>query len=490
MQRIEIVVDGAHISAALIIPTAGLVHKAGIVQRADGLHCPGRIKLTPAFVEGHPAADARMAAQGFHGGLQLFAVCFPAGCFSAAQQAPERLCVGQAAHKGLQHIGQVGDEPQVVSAAAVHHVLPDHKAQPVAVVVPALRLDLGVLAQQIESQRFHLAQLPLHRRIGRRGIQALRPVALVQQAVEQDGLSVQAEAQHAPRIRLTAPLAQGKVAVHGVELLLPSLRGAHGQVIQKRGIRAPRKEMFLRDVQRHLAVPVRFVAAPVLGNGHAAGPHHGPQVHRTAGHGSMGSHGHGAGIVVRRDRERLDVVFRYTLHPDRLPDAALGRIEHAAGLQGLLAPGLRAAVRGVLHGHPQAVAARIVELGGDIQCEGPVAAPMAAHQMAVHLHRTGIVHRAEVQQHPAPFSRRGSKGAVVVQPLAGLQGAAHAGGLCFRRVGHQNAAVPRSGVFCCLSNGVLPQAVQVLIAVPAHSRARIFREWVHGFTAFDLLVSF
>ena len=51
-------------------------------------NCPGRIKLAPAFVEGYPAADARMAAQGFHGGLQLFAVCFPAGCFSAAQQAP------------------------------------------------------------------------------------------------------------------------------------------------------------------------------------------------------------------------------------------------------------------------------------------------------------------------------------------------------------------------------------------------------------------
>ena len=490
MQRIEIVVDGAHISAALIIPAAGLVHKAGIVQRADGLHCPGRVKLAPAFVERHPAADTGMAGKRLYRGFQLPAVFFPAAFLSTAQQLPEWLCIGQAAQQRLQHIGQVGDEPQLVGAAAVHHVLPDHKAQPVAVVIPALRLDFCVLAQQVEAQRFHLAQLPLHRRIGRRGIQALRPVALIQQAVEQDGLSVQAEAQHALRIRLTAPLAQGKVAVHGVELFLLSLCGSHGQVIQKRGIRAPRKEMFLRDVQRHLAVPVRFVAAPVLGNGHAPGPHHGPQVHRTAGHGSMGFHGHGAGIVVRRDRERLDVVFRHTLQPDRLPDAALGRIEHAAGLQGLLAPGLRAAVRGVLHGHPQAVAACAVELGGDIQCEGPVAAPMAAHQMAVHLHRTGIVHRTEVQQHPAPFSRRGSKGAVVVQPLAGLQGAAHAGGLCLRRVGHQNAAVPRSGVFSCLSNGIFPQAVQVLIAVPAHGRARIFREWVHGFTAFDLLVSF
>ena len=32
---------------------------------------------------------------------------------------------------------------------------------------------------------------------------------------------------------------------------------------------------------------------------------------------------------------------------------------------------------------------------------------MAAHQMAVHLHRTGIVHRAEVQQHALAGKRTG-----------------------------------------------------------------------------------
>ena len=45
----QVVVQGVHIPAALIVPAAGLVHKAGIVQRADGLHCPGGIVLSPAL---------------------------------------------------------------------------------------------------------------------------------------------------------------------------------------------------------------------------------------------------------------------------------------------------------------------------------------------------------------------------------------------------------------------------------------------------------
>ena len=201
----------------------------------------------------------------------------------------------------------------------------------------------------------------------------------------------------------------------------------------------------------------------------------------------MGFHGHGAGIIVRGDGQLRDVVFRHTLQPDSLPDAALGRVEHPAGPEGLLAPGLRAAVRGVLHGHPQAVAARIVELGGDIQCEGPVAAPMAAHQMAVHLHGAGIVHGPEVEQHPPAGARRGHKAPVVVEPRPGLQGAPHAGGFRLRGVGHQNVAVPLCGQPRRAGDGVLPQAVQVLVAVPPQGRAGIFgqRMMLHTVTAFS-----
>ena len=303
-------------------------------------------------------------------------------------------------------------------------------------VVPALRLYLCVLAQQVVAQRLYLAQLPFHRRIRGRGVQSLRPVALIQQAVEQDRLVVQAKAQHAPCVRCTAPLAQGKVAVHGVELFFLSLRGAHGQVVQKGRVRAPWEEILVRNMQRHFTVLAGLIAAPVLGNGHTPGAHHRPQVRRTAGRRGMYFHSHGAGIVVRRNGERLDVIFRHALQPDGLPDAALGGIEHPAGLQSLLAPRLCAVAGGVLHRHPQAVAAGAVELRGNIQRKGPVAAPVAAHQMAVHLHGAGVVHCAEMQQHPAAHPGGRRKVPMIVQPLPGLQCAPHPGGAALRRVGH------------------------------------------------------
>ena len=95
-----------------------------------------------------------MALQGLYRGFQLPGIFFPARFRFAAQQAPERPCVGQAAEQRLEHVGQVGHEPELVGPAAVHHVLPDDEAQLIAVVIPALRLDLGVLAQKVEAQLF------------------------------------------------------------------------------------------------------------------------------------------------------------------------------------------------------------------------------------------------------------------------------------------------------------------------------------------------
>ena len=54
-------------------------------------------------------------------------------------------------------------------------------------VIPPLRLDLRVFAQQVEAQFLDGLQFVHHRRVGRRGIQALRPVALVEQTVQQEG---------------------------------------------------------------------------------------------------------------------------------------------------------------------------------------------------------------------------------------------------------------------------------------------------------------
>ena len=201
----------------------------------------------------------------------------------------------------------------------------------------------------------------------------------------------------------------------------------------------------------------------------------------------MGFHGHGAGIIVRGDGQLRDVVFRHPLQPDGLPDAALGRVEHPAGSEGLLAPGLHAGAGGVLHGHPEPVMAGRVQRIGNIQRKGPVAAPVAPHQMAVDLHGAGIVHGPEVEQHPPAGARRGHKAPVVVEPRPGLQGAPHAGGFRLRGVGHQNIAVPLCGQPGRAGDGVLPQAVQVLVAVPPQGRAGVFgqRMMLHTVTAFS-----
>ena len=412
--------QGVHIAPALVEPAAGLVHQTGAVQHPEGLHGFSGIELPPPFVEGHPAGNAGVAPQRLHRVGQLVGVLLPAGRFCTTQQAVGSLPVREAAQQRLQHIGQVGDEPQIIGAAAVDDVLPDDQAQTVAVVIPALRLDLGVLAQQVEAQRFHLAELPLHGCVRGRGIQALRPVALIQQAVEQDGLVVQAEAQHPVGVRCTAPLAQGKVTVHRVELGFLPLVGAHRQVVKEGRVRAPWEEMLFRDVQGHFAVLVGLVAAPVLGDGHAPGPHHGPQVDRTAGLCRVHPHRHRAGVVVRGDGQGLDVVVRHPLQPDGLPDAALGRVEHPAGPEGLLASRLRTGAGGVLHRHPEGVMALRAEQVGNVQRKGPVAAPVSPGQTAIHLHRAGVVHCPEVEQDAPALARWGREGAVVVEPLAGL----------------------------------------------------------------------
>ena len=79
---------------------------------------------------------------------------------------------------------------------------------------------------------------------------------------------------------------------------------------------------------------------------------------------------------------------------------------------------------------------------GDVQREGPVAAPVSPGQTAIDLHRAGVVHSPEVEQDAPALARRGREGAVVVEPLAGLQRPAHAGGFRLGRIGYEDSAVP------------------------------------------------
>ena len=76
-----------------------------------------------------------------------------------------------------------GDGEKVIFPAAVYHVLPDEHAEAVAVIVPAQRLDFDVLAEHVEAQVLHELNVKNHRVVARRGVEPVREVALVKNAV-------------------------------------------------------------------------------------------------------------------------------------------------------------------------------------------------------------------------------------------------------------------------------------------------------------------
>ena len=83
-----------------------------------------------------------------------------------------------------------GDGQQIVLSAAGGHILPDQHPQPVAVVIPAHRLNFDVLAQHIEAQLLHARNIIDQRLVRRRGIQSVRPITLIEHAMVEIRLPV------------------------------------------------------------------------------------------------------------------------------------------------------------------------------------------------------------------------------------------------------------------------------------------------------------
>ena len=76
-----------------------------------------------------------------------------------------------------------GDGEKVIFPAAVYHVLPDEHADAVAVIIPAHRLDLDVLAEHVEAHVLHELDIEHHRVVARRGVEPVGEVPLVKNAV-------------------------------------------------------------------------------------------------------------------------------------------------------------------------------------------------------------------------------------------------------------------------------------------------------------------
>ena len=83
-----------------------------------------------------------------------------------------------------------GNNSRIIAAAAVYHILPHEHSEPVAVIVPAQRLDLYVLAQHIKAHVLGGLNVKNERLIRRGGVHAVGPVALIEQTVVEIRLAV------------------------------------------------------------------------------------------------------------------------------------------------------------------------------------------------------------------------------------------------------------------------------------------------------------
>ena len=429
------------------MPAAGRVDRARLVHGLDDLHGRLAVKLAPALVERYPHGDARVVVErGDH----------------VAQLVQKRLARRhvRAAEEGIPAVVEVParhergrDDERVVALAAAGHVLPDEHAQPVTVVIPAVALDLDVLAQHVEAHILGQLDVVDERVVARRGVEPVRPVALIEQPVVKIRLAVEKQAAHAVLVRLDAALAHGKVAVDRVAA------ERHAEGVERRLLRRPGAEGAHRHVRRNAR---RECVAAAL------------KVDRALPLALDGDL-HLMRVKQRRHAQGADVILRHALEPDRLPDAALRRVPDAVRVQRLLAARELGLVGRVAHAHEDRVL--FCQHLGDVHRERQVAARVRGQLHTVAPHGRSLIDRAEVQQHAAdvePVRQRDR--ADVPQVFLRLQDVSHAGQLALGREGHKDRAVGLRGLLRARRDRVAPRAVEIQVAVAHHLRPGILRQ--------------
>ena len=161
-----------------------MVDEPRLVQAAHQLQHLFGVELAPALVENHPQSDAGAVIKLLYHVGQLRAKLLPRLLVSPPKEGVELVAqMPSSDQRGR-------DDKGTVVPAAAGHILPDQHAEPVTVVIPAQGLHLDVLAQHVEAAVFGRLNVKDQGLVRRRGVEPVRPVALVQQAVLEIGLAV------------------------------------------------------------------------------------------------------------------------------------------------------------------------------------------------------------------------------------------------------------------------------------------------------------
>ena len=275
-----------------------------------------------------------------------------------------------------------------------------------------------MLAQGVEAEIFHGKDIVGVAFRGGGSEQPLRPVALIQQTVEEPGLAVETQAgifAHLFDFQRT----DGKVGFH------PVLRRFQGEAVKIGVVRTPETGIFRGN--SHLPVFQRELSQLLHTDRTLQGRNRGD--------------GHGRTVIF--DVQLLDIGLRHAFQPHRLPDAGHGGVPHAAPVPHLLAVGEGLAAKIVGAADHQLVFFR--QRFGDVHGKGGIAPLMAAQVLPVHEHLRRLVGGADVEQHPLPAKAPGQdKFSAIPQWRAFLKMPSDAGKPGLRAEGYRNAHVK-----CC-----------------------------------------
>ncbi len=191
--------DVDYVAYVVEIAAAGAVYQAtGVVIRRPLGDFLG-LELPPGFIERHPHHDAGKIVVGVHDCLPFP----PKNAFRLGSAIP----LGTLAF-------HAGPRFPFVAEVAAGHVLPHQHPQQVAVVVPAGGFYFHVLADHVEAHVARFLDVKQQRRVGGRGVEAVRPPALVERAVLKHKFVVDQHPLDALGVGLAADLAHGEVASH------------------------------------------------------------------------------------------------------------------------------------------------------------------------------------------------------------------------------------------------------------------------------------
>ena len=242
----------------LVMPAAGMIDGARAVDALNARNRLFRVKLAPTLIERHPHDNGRTIVKLSDQFAQLLIIAFARRCVGAGESFEVVILFMVVCDERRR------DRHGAVFPAAGHHVLPYKHPQPVAVVVPAHGLAFDVLAQHVEAHVLHELDIKNHRLVRWRGIQTVRPVALIEYAVMIIRPAVKQQTRRAVFILSHPDRSHGKRGIYRI------IFRAQLGIVQKRGLRRPQAQILRANIGAGLAICIR----PVLGDHFAAKAHH------------------------------------------------------------------------------------------------------------------------------------------------------------------------------------------------------------------------